>query len=89
MANEEIFSSVQKELLFDSRLIKELHILFEDGVLRGELRNQDFFSVFGLMMGNLGGISFMYMQGLLENDISWYKPSVSENIYEALRVKSF
>jgi len=87
LANKEIFSSSMRELLYESVFIKELRIMFEEGVLKRELRNQDFFSVLGILVGTLAGVSFMYTEKLLEEDIMYYTKSISQNIYEALRVK--
>jgi len=87
LANKEIFSSSMRELLYESVFIKELRIMFEEGVLKRELRNQDFFSVLGILVGTLAGVSFMYTENLLEEDIMYYTKSISQNIYEALRVK--
>jgi AcrR family transcriptional regulator len=87
LANKEIFSSNMKVLLYESVFVQELRSMFEEGVLKRELRNQDFYSALGLMVGNLAGISFMYTEHLLEEDIMHYTKSVSENIYEALKVK--
>lgn len=87
LANKEIFSSSMKELLYESVFIQELRTMFEEGVLKRELRNQDFFSVLGILVGTMAGVAFMFSEDLLENDIMHYTKSISENIYEALRLK--
>ncbi len=87
LANKEIFSSSMKELLYESVFIQELRTMFEEGVLKRELRNQDFFSVLGILVGTMAGVVFMYTEKLLEEDIMYYTKSISQNIYEALRVK--
>lgn len=87
LANKEIFSSSMKELLYESVFIQELRTMFEEGVLKRELRNQDFFSVLGILAGTMAGVAFMFSEDLLENDIMHYTKSISENIYEALRLK--
>jgi hypothetical protein len=38
-------------------------------------------------MGYLSGIAYMYGQDLLEEDILRYTNTISQNIYEALRVR--
>ena len=69
-----------------SGFITEIKIFFDDGVSRGELRNQDFFSAFGLFMGYLGGMVFLKGEEILPNDISYYINDISRNIYYALKV---
>ena len=64
-----------------------MHAFYEESVLKRELRNQDFFGVFGLFMGYLSGIAYMYGQDLLEEDILRYTNTISQNIYEALKVR--
>jgi len=63
----------------------ELMIFFDNGVSTGELRNQDFFSAFGLFMGYLGGMVFLKGEGVLTNDIEAYVDDIARNIYAALR----
>lgn len=87
LANKEIFSSNMKAMLYESSFIQELRIMHEEGVIKRELRNQDFYTVLGIMLGTVAGVAFMYTEDLLENDISYYTQSIAENIYEALRVK--
>ena len=87
LANKEIFSSSMKSLLYESSFIQELRTMHEEGVLKRELRNQDFYTVLGIMLGTIAGVAFMYTEDLLENDINYYTQSIAENIYEALRVK--
>lgn len=87
LANKEIFSSNMKKLLFESSFIQQLRIMYEEGVLKRELRNQDFYTVLGIMLGTIAGVAFMYTEDMLENDISFYTKNIAKNIYEALRVK--
>jgi hypothetical protein len=61
-------------------------IFFDDGVASGELRNQDFFSAFGLFMGYLGGMVFLKGEGILPKEINDYVDDISYNIYHALKV---
>jgi len=68
-----------------SSFITEIMIFFDDGVSSGELRDQDFFSAFGLFMGYLGGMVFLNGEGVLPNDIESYIDDISNNIFNALR----
>jgi len=72
-------------MLCVSSFVTELMIFFEDGVAHGELRNQDFFSAFGLFMGYLGGFVFLNGEGVLEKNINDYVDDISLNIYNALK----
>lgn len=87
LANKEIFSSSMRELLYESSFIQELRIMYEEGVIKRELRNQDFYTVLGIMLGTVAGVAFMYTENMLENDIGFYTQSIAKNIYEALRLK--
>lgn len=68
-----------------SSFVTELMIFFEEGVAKGELRNQDFFSAFGLFMGYLGGFVFLNGEGVLERKLNDYVDDIALNIYNALR----
>jgi len=68
-----------------SGFITEIMIFFDDGVSSGELRDQDFFSAFGLFMGYLGGMVFLKGEGVLPQDIENYTEDISRNIYNALK----
>jgi len=72
-------------MLCVSAFVTELMIFFEEGVARNELRNQDFFSAFGLFMGYLGGFVFLNGEGVLEKDLNFYVDDIALNIYNALR----
>lgn len=85
LANKEIFKDGCEGMLCVATYVTEMMIFFEEGVRKGELRNQDFFSAFGLFMGYLGGFAFLNGEGLLERDISMYVDDISENIYRALK----
>lgn len=61
-------------------------IFFEEGVANEELRNQDFFTAFGLFMGYLGGMVFLYGERMLPKALESYIEDISENIYRALGV---
>lgn len=85
LANKEIFKEGCEGMLCVSAYVTEMMIFFEEGVSNGELRNQDFFSAFGLFMGYLGGFAFLNGEGLLEHDIVAYADDIADNIYRALR----
>lgn len=85
LANKEIFKEGCEGMLCVSAYMTEMMIFFEEGVSSGELRNQDFFSAFGLFMGYLGGFAFLNGEGLLERDIVVYADDIADNIYRALR----
>jgi hypothetical protein len=65
--------------------VTEIMIFFDDGVASGELKNQDFFSAFGLFMGYLGGMVFLNGEKMLNMSLADYADDISENIYNALK----
>ena len=85
LSNKEIFSNGCEGMLCVSSFVTEIMIFFEEGVRKKELKNQDFFAAFGLFMGYLGGLVFLFREGILGKDIEEYTNSVSENIYNALK----
>jgi len=85
LANKEVFKDGCEGMLCVSAFVTELMIFFEEGVARNELRNQDFFSAFGLFMGYLGGFVFLNGEGVLEKDLNFYVDDIALNIYNALR----
>ena len=85
LANKEIFKDGCEGMLCVASFVTEMMIFFEEGVRIGELRDQDFFSAFGLFMGYLGGFVFLNGEGILEKDISQYVDDISSNIYRALK----
>ena len=85
LANREVFNDGCEGMLCVSEFMTELMIFFDNGVSSGELRNQDFFSAFGLFMGYLGGMVFLKGEGVLTNDIEAYVDDISRNIYAALK----
>ena len=86
LSNKEIFANGCEGMLCVSAFVTEIMIFFEEGVRRKELKNQDFFAAFGLFMGYLGGLVFLFREGILGKDIEEYTNSVSENIYNALKI---
>ena len=85
LSNKEIFSNGCEGMLCVSAFVTEIMIFLEEGVRRKELKNQDFFAAFGLFMGYIGGLTFLYREGILGKDLEEYTESVSENIYNALK----
>ena len=73
LANREVFKDGCEGMLCVSAFVTELMIFFEEGVACGELRNQDFFSAFGLFMGYLGG--FVFLNGENESHPSMHLES--------------
>jgi len=87
LANKEVFKEGCEGMLCVSAFVTELMIFFEDGVAKGELRNQDFFSAFGLFMGYLGGFVFLNGEGVLNKDLNDYVDDIALNIYHALKLQ--
>jgi len=85
LSNKEIFSNGCEGMLCVSSFVTEIMIFLEEGVRRKELKNQDFFAAFGLFMGYIGGLTFLFREGILGKDLEEYTESVSENIYNALK----
>ncbi len=85
LSNREIFQNECQGMICVSSFVTEMMIFFEEGVKNGELRDQDFFSAFGLFMGYLGGMAFLKGEGILPNELADYRHSIAENIYQALR----
>ncbi len=85
LSNREVFSDGCEGMVCVSGFITEIMIFFDDAVSSGELRNQDFFSAFGLFMGYLGGMVFLKGEGVLPKDIAYYIDDISRNIYYALK----
>jgi len=69
-----------------NEFVTEIMIYFEDGVRGNELRDQDFFSAFGLFMGYLGGMVFLNGEKILPKDLEAYIDDISFNIYKALSI---
>jgi AcrR family transcriptional regulator len=86
LSNKEIFANGCEGMLCVSAFVTEIMIFFEEGVRKKELKNQDFFAAFGLFMGYIGGLAFLNKEGILSKPLSEYIESVSENIYNALKV---
>lgn len=85
LSNREVFNDGCEGMICVSGFITEIMIFFDDSVSSGELRNQDFFSAFGLFMGYLGGMVFLKGEDVLPKDIAFYIDDISRNIYNALK----
>jgi len=85
LSNKEIFNNGCEGMLCVSAFVTEIMIFFEEGVRKKELKNQDFFAAFGLFMGYIGGLAFLFREGILGKDLEEYIEPVSENIYNALK----
>ena len=85
LSNREVFGEGCEGMVCVSPFITELMLFFDDGVSSGELRDQDFFSAFGLFMGYLGGMAFLFGEKILPEPLGHYEASIAENIYRALK----
>jgi AcrR family transcriptional regulator len=85
LSNREIFGDGCEGMICVSPFITEMMLFFNDGVECGDLENQDFFSAFGLFMGYLGGMVFLFGEKILPEPLEEYKESISLNIYNALK----
>jgi AcrR family transcriptional regulator len=86
LSNREVFSDGCEGMVCINEFITEIMIFFEEGVANKELRNQDFFTAFGLFMGYLGGMVFLHGERMLPKTLESYIEDISENIYRALGV---
>ncbi len=86
LSNRDVFTDGCDGMVCVSGFITEIMIFFDDAVSSGELRNQDFFSAFGLFMGYLGGMVFLKGEDVLPKKIDYYIDDISRNIYNALKV---
>lgn len=86
LSNREVFNSGCEGMICINEFVTEIMIFFEEGVAKGDLKNQDFFSAFGLFMGYLGGMVFLQGEEILPRSLTEYIDDISENIYNALRV---
>jgi len=87
LSNREIFGENCEGMICVTDFVTEMMMFFNDGVECGELHNQDFFSAFGLFMGYLGGMVFLFGEKILPEPLEWYKKSISQNIYNALKAR--
>jgi len=87
LSNREVFGEGCEGMICVSPFVTELMIFFNDGVENGDLYDQDFFSAFGLFMGYLGGMVFLFGEKILPHPLDNYKESISQNIYNALKAR--
>jgi AcrR family transcriptional regulator len=86
LSNREVFADGCEGMICVNEFVTEIMIYFEEGVACGELRDQDFFSAFGLFMGYLGGMVFLKGENMLPQELEDYIDDVSYNIYKALSI---
>ena len=86
LSNREVFQNGCEGMICVNEFVTEIMIYFEEGVKNGELRDQDFFSAFGLFMGYLGGMVFLKGEKILPKNLNEYIDDISYNIYKALSV---
>jgi len=87
LSNREVFVDGCEGMICVSPFVTEMMIFFNDGVESGDLHNQDFFSAFGLFMGYLGGMVFLFGEKILPKPLEEYEVSISQNIYNALKTR--
>jgi len=87
LSNREVFGEGCEGMICVSPFVTEMMIFFNDGVENGDLYDQDFFSAFGLFMGYLGGMVFLFGEKILPEPLENYKESISQNIYNALKAR--
>ena len=85
LSNREVFKDGCEGMICVTDFVTEVMIFFEEGVKCGDLRDQDFFSAFGLFMGYLGGMVFLYGEKVLPQELDSYIDNISHNIYQALK----
>ncbi len=86
LSNREVFKNGCEGMICVNEFVTEIMIYFEEGVKANELRDQDFFSAFGLFMGYLGGMVFLNGEKILTKDLELYIDDISFNIYKALSI---
>lgn len=86
LVNREIFKEGCEGFACVGEVITEVMVLLSDGVEKGELRNQNFFPAFTTIMGPLGGMVFLYHEGVLDKPLMEYTDEVAENIWNALKL---
>ena len=86
LSTREVFKEGCEGMICVNEFVTEIMIYFEEGVKCGDLRDQDFFSAFGLFMGYLGGMVFLKGEDILPRELDEYIDDISFNIYRALKV---
>jgi len=85
LSNREVFGEGCEGMICVSPFVTEMMMFFNDGVESGDLHDQDFFSAFGLFMGYLGGMVFLFGEKILPEPLDTYKDDIAQNIYNALK----
>nr|WP_321266108.1 TetR/AcrR family transcriptional regulator [uncultured Sulfurimonas sp.] len=85
LSTREVFKDGCEGMICVNEFVTEIMIYFEEGVKCGDLRDQDFFSAFGLFMGYLGGMVFLKGENILPKELDDYIDDISFNIYKALK----
>ncbi len=85
LSNREVFSEGCEGFLCVQEVVTEIMLFLEEGVRKGDLRNQDLFSAFVTVMGPLGGIVFLKGEGMLMKEPIDYANELAENIWRALK----
>lgn len=85
LSNREVFENGCEGLLCVSEVVTEIMLFLEEGVRKGELRNQDLFSAFVTVMGPLGGMVFLKGENMLPKEPMYYADEIAENIWRALK----
>lgn len=86
LSNRDVFQDGCEGMICVNEFVTEIMIYFEEGVIKGDLRDQDFFSAFGLFMGYLGGMVFLKGENILPKKLDEYIDEISFNIYKALSI---
>lgn len=84
LSTREVFNEGCEGMICVNEFVTEIMIYFEEGVRCGDLRDQDFFSAFGLFMGYLGGMVFLKGENILPKELDEYVDDIAFNIYKAL-----
>jgi AcrR family transcriptional regulator len=84
LSTREVFNEGCEGMICVNEFVTEIMIYFEEGVKCGDLRDQDFFSAFGLFMGYLGGMVFLRGENILPKELDAYVDDIALNIYKAL-----
>ena len=84
LAKRDIFKDGCEGMICVNEFVTEIIIYFEEGVKKGDLRDQDFYVAFGLFMGYLCGMVFLDGEKILPQKLEYYLDDVTNNIYKAL-----
>ena len=85
LSNREIFKGKCAGFLCVNEFVTEVMILLEAGARSGELRNQDPFPAFAMIMGALGGFAFLSGEEMLTKPMTDYAEEIADNVYRALK----